>query len=244
MSYASGNASAPAAAPILDPNASNIPSWVFTNSQVAVDTLGLALIALAVFSLGSLPRVIPRLYHRTSWADGWVLRWYDPTRPAIVRQSVFQRMTPVPPRRSTLKREDFLQGTEMKHLTPSISEKSDASSSKISRSDTVHSRLGAQQILPPVHFPSWSSLLHPVSTWLAFPNFGLSRGALTILIIYALWNIIFLFIFSNVVTNLKRAGFISVAQYPIAFALGSKNSLVGLLVGRSYEKLNYLHRWV
>jgi hypothetical protein len=109
-------------------------------------------------------------------------------------------------------------------------------------SSTAHSVF--DPVNPPVHLPSWSSLLHPVSTWLANPLLGLSRGAVLILIVYGLWNTIWLFAFSSVVTNLRRAGFISVAQYPISFALGTKNSLVGLFVGRSYEKLNYLHRWV
>ena len=40
-----------------------------------------------------------------------------------------------------------------------------------------------------------------------------------------------------------RTGFIACAQLPLVFLLAGKNNVVGLLVGASYEKLNWLHRW-
>lgn len=40
-----------------------------------------------------------------------------------------------------------------------------------------------------------------------------------------------------------RTGFIACAQLPLVFLLAGKNNIVGLLVGVSYEKLNWLHRW-
>ncbi|KIO24635.1 hypothetical protein M407DRAFT_212299 [Tulasnella calospora MUT 4182] len=42
----------------------------------------------------------------------------------------------------------------------------------------------------------------------------------------------------------KRAGFIATGQYPIIFALGAKNNVVGFMLGVGYEKLNAWHRWV
>lgn len=41
-----------------------------------------------------------------------------------------------------------------------------------------------------------------------------------------------------------RTGFISIAQLPLIFLLAGKNNIIGLLTGSSYERLNWLHRWV
>ena len=40
-----------------------------------------------------------------------------------------------------------------------------------------------------------------------------------------------------------RTGFIACAQLPLIFLLAGKNNIIGLLVGVSYERLNWLHRW-
>ncbi|KAI9719490.1 MAG: hypothetical protein M1828_006197 [Chrysothrix sp. TS-e1954] len=41
-----------------------------------------------------------------------------------------------------------------------------------------------------------------------------------------------------------RAGFISLGQLPLLFLLSSKHSILGYFIGYSYERLNWLHRWV
>lgn len=41
-----------------------------------------------------------------------------------------------------------------------------------------------------------------------------------------------------------RAAWISVTQIPLVYLLSSKSSLVGVVVGSSHERLNWLHRWV
>lgn len=40
-----------------------------------------------------------------------------------------------------------------------------------------------------------------------------------------------------------RTGFVSLAQLPLIFLLAGKNNIIGFLIGSSYEKLNWLHRW-
>lgn len=47
------------------------------------------------------------------------------------------------------------------------------------------------------------------------------------------------------VDNPNRAGFLALAQLPIVFLFGTKNSILSLLLGpgHGYEKLNYVHRW-
>ncbi len=41
-----------------------------------------------------------------------------------------------------------------------------------------------------------------------------------------------------------RVGFIAAAQIPLVVLLAGKNNIIGFLVGSSYERLNWLHRWV
>lgn len=41
-----------------------------------------------------------------------------------------------------------------------------------------------------------------------------------------------------------RAGFLSLGQLPLIYLLAGKNNIIGWLTGSSYERLNWLHRWV
>lgn len=41
-----------------------------------------------------------------------------------------------------------------------------------------------------------------------------------------------------------RAAWISVTQVPLVYLLASKNNIIGLFIGLSHERLNWLHRWV
>ncbi|KAH9926613.1 iron reductase [Epithele typhae] len=49
----------------------------------------------------------------------------------------------------------------------------------------------------------------------------------------------------DLVTYPNRAGFIALAQFPVVFLFGTKNSIVSLILGpgNGYERLNYIHRW-
>jgi hypothetical protein len=41
-----------------------------------------------------------------------------------------------------------------------------------------------------------------------------------------------------------RTAWISLSQVPLIYLLSSKASLIAFLAGSSYERLNWLHRWV
>ncbi|KAI9657464.1 MAG: hypothetical protein M1821_003146 [Bathelium mastoideum] len=41
-----------------------------------------------------------------------------------------------------------------------------------------------------------------------------------------------------------RTGFINICQLPLLFLLAGKNNIIGVLTGFSFEKLNWIHRWV
>ena len=50
---------------------------------------------------------------------------------------------------------------------------------------------------------------------------------------------------SQLISNPNRGGFLALAQFPVVFLFGTKNSILSLLLGpgHGYEKLNYIHRW-
>lgn len=48
----------------------------------------------------------------------------------------------------------------------------------------------------------------------------------------------------NSETVAYRTGFLSLAQIPLIFILAGKNNVIGYCTGLSYERLNWLHRWV
>lgn len=44
-------------------------------------------------------------------------------------------------------------------------------------------------------------------------------------------------------TDNSRSGFLVLAQLSAVFLLATKNNILALLLGRGWEKLNFLHRW-
>lgn len=77
------------------------------------------------------------------------------------------------------------------------------------------------------------------------------------LVILAFWTIILIMLFSNVflapTSSLYgyrwekpafRAAWVSVSQIPLLFALSCKFNVISVATGISYERLNWLHRWV
>lgn len=98
--------------------------------------------------------------------------------------------------------------------------------------------------ITPAHFPSLRTILYPVSGQFSMRILGYSAGQAIILSAYAILIAIGILLYCDPVTNAKRAGWIAMSQIPVSVALAGKNSLIGLLVGKGYEKLNYLHRWI
>ncbi|EUC57319.1 incomplete iron reductase, partial [Rhizoctonia solani AG-3 Rhs1AP] len=80
----------------------------------------------------------------------------------------------------------------------------------------------------PFHIPSYSTWLHPLSKFTSARYDGYSVGQHAIMTFQ----------------QLHKAGFVCISQAPIVVLFGVKNGPVGTLLGKSYEKLNYIHRWV
>jgi NAD(P)H-flavin reductase len=83
-------------------------------------------------------------------------------------------------------------------------------------------------------------------SWLSPPPLGRS------LLISTYWVVIVFMLCSNAIINDAyywerigfRAAWVSVTQVPFVFLLAAKSSIIGVLSGSSYERLNWLHRWV
>ncbi|PCH39470.1 hypothetical protein WOLCODRAFT_141288 [Wolfiporia cocos MD-104 SS10] len=74
--------------------------------------------------------------------------------------------------------------------------------------------------------PSWSTMFPLVSSYLNIViRPGHSVGSLLLLTFY------------------NQAGMLSTSQIPVAILMATKNSVMGALAGRGYEKLNFLHRF-
>ncbi|KAK7676992.1 hypothetical protein QCA50_020021 [Cerrena zonata] len=77
------------------------------------------------------------------------------------------------------------------------------------------------------------------------PGVELSFGQMIIVGGYLATVLICIVMKAELVNNPNRAGFLALAQLPVVFLFGTKNSVVSLLLGpgHGYEKLNYIHRW-
>ncbi|KAF8311051.1 hypothetical protein DL93DRAFT_2169272 [Clavulina sp. PMI_390] len=219
------------------PSADSMPPPPQLEDYQAADYVIYAmLMALALFACVSFPRVSARLSFSQTAKKGWRFK----REPSLVRNST-RRPRPsghgevqnaeekiTTPRRASSTRSLGRRSTDLNDLTRRWAEISDASNPRI----------------PPKHVPSLRTLLYPLSSQLSQQIMGYSLGQVVVLFAYTALICLGLFILSSPVSNPTRAGWIALSQIPVAFLLASKNSLIGFLVGKGYEKLNYLHRWV
>jgi hypothetical protein len=92
---------------------------------------------------------------------------------------------------------------------------------------------------PRLHFENKFSWLSPPSV-----------GKILVLVIY--WSLItFMMTHQAIIYDSEyyerigfRASWIGLAQVPLVYLLSTKSSAIACLVGSSYERLNWLHRWV
>ncbi|KAK7987315.1 hypothetical protein PG989_007630 [Apiospora arundinis] len=83
-------------------------------------------------------------------------------------------------------------------------------------------------------------------SWMTPPPMG------RVLVLLAYWAVIIYMMTAGAIVKdvyfWERIGFrnawVTVTQIPLLYLLSSKTSLVALLAGTSYERLNWLHRWV
>ncbi|KAI0635390.1 iron reductase [Trametes polyzona] len=223
---------------------------VVNNTELVFNVDLFLLCAVAIFVLMLLPRAAVRFTHKREWVTGHFL--YSAT--VVSLASVVRR----PSKRDAILAPfatAYIPGP--KKAEPSYdhedSEKwassTDASHTYASHADLVRkastatARERRRQNIP-THMPGWSTMLPTLAAILRTtirPGLTIGKGLVELtyfsVMLYAgLYK-------SNPFTKPIRAGFVATSQIPIVIALGTKNNVVGMLIGFGYERLNYLHRF-
>ncbi|KAG8991241.1 hypothetical protein FRB90_001424 [Tulasnella sp. 427] len=232
------------------------------NAESVVALFGLTLIFIVLFfSILTLPRLLALVRHqhgKSFFFEGWLLK---PKKSAVsrardaIRRSLF--LPPAPPtRKPTLRRGLVTNAAPFANDVDSdeghgLGGDEEEKQYPPHLQTLVKFHRDGRSLGAPAHVPSWSTLLHsvPGAPWLgrAFcPNHveNLTNGQACMYLVYAVAFVVVAFYMTSGTGNLKRTGWLVVVQTPLVVSLGSKNSLVGFLLGRGYEKINFMHRWM
>ncbi|KAF9223191.1 hypothetical protein BS17DRAFT_782514 [Gyrodon lividus] len=226
---------------------SKIPSAVATIAPtVSDDTLVYHLDIfifgiILIFALFNAPRAVARFAHRSQWLQGHLLRSVTLRSKPRINLNTNSIYLHSDPHKSVLdvdggSTESFTAYETLPHLP--------------SRSVPRFNEKG----LPPLptaatgqpwHLPMLSSFMYPIASFLSH-RVHQGYSVAQVLLMTGYTAIIFYagFYKSNPFTDPLRAGWVVTSQIPFVYAFATKNSLIGILAGVGYEKLNYLHRLV
>ncbi|CAE6490798.1 unnamed protein product [Rhizoctonia solani] len=203
---------------------------------------------LGVATLVYLPRTIARYAHKSGRTEGWLLLQGKQSNQYPRKQAASNSEASVREKEPTSPRTTHQYPPNQPNLgdlsAPTISSTMHAGSTTTIRARLLASNKGRQLGAPPAHIPSLRSFVPLAGKFLDYHIAGYSIRQLTILSVYLAIICIAMFYQSNPKTNTNRAGFVVMSQMPVAFALGTKNSVITILTGISYEQLNFVHRWV
>ncbi|KAF2668644.1 hypothetical protein BT63DRAFT_414621 [Microthyrium microscopicum] len=136
---------------------------------------------------------------------------------------------------SRLRKRAAIAGTSMRH--PSVPTNA-----------VTQAYATVRTIFRELSYPQGLYITRPGFQWLSPPTVG---QGLTIL---AYWITITVMLTTNSISPKSdpyyferigfRAAWVSVMQIPLIVLIGGKVNIVGILIGSSYERLNWLHRWI
>ncbi|KAI0354067.1 incomplete iron reductase [Trametes cingulata] len=223
---------------------------VVNNSALVWNVDIFLLCAVALFVLMLLPRAAIRFTHKREWVDGHLLHSATVDAPASVVRRPSKRdavIAPVSSAHIPVPKAGYpayeLEDTEKWASTTDASHTYASHADLLRKASTASGRERRRQNVP-THMPGWSTMLPTLAAILRTtirPGLTIGKGLVELtyfaVLLYAgLYK-------SNPFTQPIRAGFVAVSQIPIVIALGTKNSVVGALIGFGYERLNYLHRF-
>lgn len=225
-----------------------------SNDEIALYADVLILFVFLFFTLTAFPRIVARLTHGSAWRDGWIILRGASSPPIPFSQTNASAYTlsrkPTLSRNPTLSRKPTLNEKTL-GLGGMGSTESDTYESSFGPYDGTPKPLSHVNVLPhlrnargevgrePLRVRSYHAMLHPVSRPLSTRYAGYSMGQYVILTVYAALMGVAMFLYASPVNNIKRAGYVCISQIPVVFALGTKNSLIGWLVGMGYEKVSF-----
>ena len=185
------------------------------------------LCVLGAFFLASLPRAIGRFSNLTEWGRGLILRSGTPTDPMIQRPTPNDQLYPVTTTSSFGDGVSDHSHTLADHNAYSRPGKEWASMPS-GRGDTVL----------PTHVRSLTTIFHPMSKIFTYPlGPRQSLGKFLMTIAYIGTIILIALNGNDPIKGPNRLGFIAVSQLPVVIALGTKNNVIGMMLGIGYEKV-------
>lgn len=197
----------------------------FDDASFVLHTTIFLLACFALFSVFTWPRLFTRFSRGSEWTRGHFI--YHSTKP--------QHRPQVPKRKPTISRP--LEARYEKGLR---APNSDDDHTAVSHTVLVRHKWDqddAKVSLPP-HCRSWSGISQKLFTMLGTQlDDGLSLGRFIILICYFSIVLFASLYKSNPFHDYIRTGYVSTAQIPIVFALGTKNNIIGRFLSMGYEKV-------
>ncbi|KAI9057357.1 incomplete iron reductase [Trametes sanguinea] len=230
--------------------ASAQPTHAVNHAELVFNVDIFLLCAAALFVLLLLPRAAIRFTHKREWVDGHLLRSTTVEAPvSVVRRPskrdavvapVHPAHIPVPkasyPPREYDDSEKWDETTDASHTYVSHAE-------LIRKASTASGRERRRRNVP-THMPGWSTMLPTIAAFLRQTiRPGLTIGKLLVEVSYFSVLLYAGLYKSNPLTQPIRSGYVAISQIPIVVALGTKNNVVGMMIGFGYERLNYLHRF-
>ncbi|KAJ7621188.1 ferric reductase like transmembrane component-domain-containing protein [Roridomyces roridus] len=184
----------------------------------------LALVALAF--LLRIPRVLARFWRLSEWTKGHLLGYTHNTGPSHTTAISFDAAT------GYLKEAGSSQESHSSYDDPKFT--------AMTRPQRDPNRLLPPHMSPNPSFlrPVVSLLRCRVAPGLSYAQAFTCLGYLGVLLYPGIYRSRGPFI------DINRYGYLAVSQIPFIFALGTKNSVIGMFLGYGYEKLNFLHRFV
>ncbi|KAI0746323.1 incomplete iron reductase [Daedaleopsis nitida] len=173
------------------------------------------------------PRAAVRFTHKREWVDGHFLR------------SIYLDGHPASIRRPVAKRQDEQWGGS----------ETDASHTYVSHADLLRKGSSAstrerRRQNVPTHMLGISTLVPGLASFLRTTiRPGLTIGKGCVLLSYFATMLYGGLYMSNPFSDPLRTGFLAVSQIPVVVLLGTKNNILGMLIGFGYERLNYFHRF-
>ncbi|KAJ7621189.1 ferric reductase like transmembrane component-domain-containing protein [Roridomyces roridus] len=211
------------------PQARAATSKLDLDALVSQTVLCLVVLGALAFLL-RIPRVLARFWHRSEWTKGHRLGYTDTVGPSHATTISFNAATSSPS--GYLKEAGSSQESHSSYEDPKFA--------AMTRPQRDPNRPLPPHISPNPSFlrPVVSVLRSPVAPGVSYMQVFICLGYLGVLLYPSIYRSRGPFV------DIKRYGYISVAQIPFIFALSTKNNVIGTLLGYGYEKLNFLHRFV
>jgi hypothetical protein len=193
------------------------------------------LFVVVVFAIFGFPRLVARL--SLPHCEGWLIRKDNPSKSLVAAKVAFKDKSEAFDAKDE-KNDGLADSSLESEIAPYQIDLRDATVMKASLAvPTLRSDAKAVPKLP-VHIPSYTTLLQPLSKFVSARYDGYSVGQYTILMVYLGAIIVAMFLFSSPVNNITRAGFVCISQAPVVVLLGVKNGPIGALLGKGYEKVS------